>query len=237
MIITLLGVPITLMEGREIVPLLERFVSEDRPHHIVTINPEYFVTAQRNDAFRSVLQNADRAFADGTGIIFAARFRGHRATLKQRCTGVALTRMLLRLAEERRLATLIILKRNSLTTPVVLAEVIHRFYPRLLCTVVREPVPENELQRLRPVVLLAGIGSPDQDLWIDSIKAKIPGLRIAVGVGGTFDFLSGTMKRAPGFVQALGLEWAWRLAIEPKRIGRIVRAVVIFTLIIIRSNL
>lgn len=236
MIATLLGVPIALLEDTEIVSLLDQFLNEDRPHHIVTVNPEYIVTAYRNGAFLSVLRNADRAVADGTGIIFAARLQGKRATLQQRCTGVKLTQLLLQLAEERQLPTLIVLKHNSLTSPSALTEMLRRSYPHLLYTVLREPVPVSELRHLNPTILLAGIGSPDQDLWIDAVKAKMPGLRIAVGVGGTFDFISGTIKRAPDFVQTLGLEWAWRLAREPKRIGRIVRAVIIFPYIILRSK-
>lgn len=235
--VVVLDVPVTLASPEEIKSLVDVFFVEERPHHIVTVNAEYLVAAHRDAVFRHILQRADLATADGSGPIFAAYLQGVRASLKQRCTGVALTYMLLRLAEERQLQTLIVLKHNSRTTPDVLTDSLRRSYPRLPCTVVREPVPEDELQRLRPVILLAGIGSPDQDLWIDAIKMKLPGLRIAVGVGGTFDFISDTIKRAPGFLQAVGLEWAWRLAIEPRRIRRIIRAVLIFPYIIIRSKL
>ena len=61
-------------------------------------------------------------------------------------------------------------------------------------------------------------------------------MRIAMGVGGTFDFLAGTKKRAPKIMQYLGLEWLWRLVQEPQRLPRILNAVLVFPWLVIRSQ-
>lgn len=235
--VSILDIPITLMENSELQRLCDAFLQERACHHIVTANAEYLVAAHRDLVFRNLIQRAALATADGSGLIFAARFLGYRASLADRVTGVSLTTMLLHEAERRSLPTCIILKHNSITAPEKLSDVLHAQFPKLPFKVLREPVSTVDLQGFRPVILFAALGAPDQDFLIDSLKTSLPDLRIAVGVGGTFDFISGTIIRAPGFLRAVGIEWAWRLAQEPKRIGRIIRAVVVFPYIVMRSKL
>lgn len=83
--------------------------------------------------------------------------------------------------------------------------------------------------------LLVGYGHPYQEKWIERNFEKI-NVGIFVGVGGTFDFLTGNIKRAPRFLQKLGLEWLFRLFIQPKRIKRIFKAVVHFSYLILTKN-
>lgn len=82
-------------------------------------------------------------------------------------------------------------------------------------------------------ILLVAYGSPQQELWIDRNLKKIDRPIVAVGVGGTFDFIAGRIRRAPGIIRRLGLEWLFRLVQEPsRRIGRICRAVIIFPFLV-----
>ena len=85
-----------------------------------------------------------------------------------------------------------------------------------------------------PHLLLVAFGAPAQDLWITKHLTEMPSVRVAVGVGGTFDFLAGRVKRAPAFMRSLGLEWLWRMIREPRRIGRIWRAVAVFPVLVLR---
>jgi len=85
-------------------------------------------------------------------------------------------------------------------------------------------------------LLLVAYGAPKQDLWIAKHLSKMPTVRVAIGVGGTFDFLSGTIKRAPRWLRSLGLEWLWRLILQPWRIKRIWTAVVIFPMLVLMSK-
>ena len=78
------------------------------------------------------------------------------------------------------------------------------------------------------ILLFVAFGAPKQDLWIARILKKLPSVKIAMGVGGALDFLSGRKKRAPRWMQAIGIEWLWRLILEPRRVGRIWNAVVVF---------
>jgi N-acetylglucosaminyldiphosphoundecaprenol N-acetyl-beta-D-mannosaminyltransferase len=87
------------------------------------------------------------------------------------------------------------------------------------------PAPEDDGETLRriasarPDVLLVAYGAPHQELWIarNQVRLDVP---VAIGVGGTFDFLAGRVRRAPVLVRRLHLEWLWRLALQPARVRR-----------------
>ncbi len=81
-----------------------------------------------------------------------------------------------------------------------------------------------------PQVLLVAFGHPRQESWIASHRNDFADLRAVVGVGGTFNFWAGRIKRAPAWMRTIGLEWLWRLSQEPKRWRRIWNAVVVFPL-------
>ncbi|MBW6440838.1 WecB/TagA/CpsF family glycosyltransferase [Patescibacteria group bacterium] len=100
---------------------------------------------------------------------------------------------------------------------------------------------ENEeliqrINRVTPNIIFVAFGVPKQEIWISDNLKKMPSVKIAIGVGGSFDFIAGKIKRAPLFFQRLGLEWLYRLIKEPKRIKRIYNATVKFGLIILRST-
>ncbi|MBI4992867.1 MAG: WecB/TagA/CpsF family glycosyltransferase [Candidatus Magasanikbacteria bacterium] len=79
-----------------------------------------------------------------------------------------------------------------------------------------------------PDILFVGFGHGKQEKWIYENLAQLPSVKVAIGVGGAFDFLAGKSKRAPKFMRWLGLEWLWRLSLEPWRIKRIFKATIVF---------
>ncbi len=90
----------------------------------------------------------------------------------------------------------------------------------------------------KPQILFVAFGAPKQEIWIDENLSKMPSVKIAMGIGGSFDFISGIVKRAPVGFQKLGLEWLWRLFQEPrKRIPRIWNAVVVFPWKVLRYKI
>lgn len=225
---TLNGISIELLSTTELDQRIRMMLRGTRVHHIVTVNPEFIVTARHDRAFRNLLATADLATADGTGIILAARMRGIRATLSERITGVDLTVKLLTLANNDRLRVMIALKQNSLVTEDRLRALLKDRFPHALVTIIREPYDLPLIHEAQPHILFSALGSPAQEFWIREHAKHIPSLRIALGIGGTFDLLSGTIQRAPRGMQKMGLEWLWRLALEPKRLPRILRATIVF---------
>ena len=91
----------------------------------------------------------------------------------------------------------------------------------------KDDVLIRKINTVTPDVLLVGVGAPKQDLWI-SKNLKDLKAGVAIGVGGTIDFIAGEQKRAPVSVRRVGLEWFWRLVLQPFRIKRIINAIVLF---------
>ena len=89
---------------------------------------------------------------------------------------------------------------------------------------------------MEPTVLLVAYNAPYAQNFIDEYLSKMPSVKVAIGIGGTFDFLSGSIKRAPKFFRVLGLEWFYRLLIQPSRIKRIYNAVIKFMYLFIRYD-
>jgi N-acetylglucosaminyldiphosphoundecaprenol N-acetyl-beta-D-mannosaminyltransferase len=99
----------------------------------------------------------------------------------------------------------------------------HKNLPQLL----------EKINHSKAEILFVAFGAPRQEIWLAQNISKLPHLKIAVGVGGAFDFLSNTRRRAPKIFQKLGIEWLFRLFIEPKRWKRILNATVVFPLKVI----
>ncbi len=86
-------------------------------------------------------------------------------------------------------------------------------------------------------ILFVAFGAPKQELWISKNLRSMPNVKVAIGVGGAFDFIAKLKKRAPKWMQKSGLEWLFRLIQEPKRIKRIYNATVRFPLTVIKRSL
>lgn len=234
--IRIADVDVDILSAAELAERLRAFLDSTKFHQLMTINPEYLVEASHNAQFRGALRNASLKLVDGAGILLMARFSGLPVRLNQRITGVELTRQLLESAVSKKLRVLVLLPGNAITSDSKLESALTRKFHGLNFSVMREPFDVASVARQGAQILLVAFGSPRQDLWIAEHQSSFPTVRIAVGVGGTLDFISGTMMRAPRFLQRLGLEWLWRLILEPKRIPRIIRAVIVFPLLVLRSR-
>jgi len=198
--------------------------------HLVTVNPEYIVQAHRLPAFRKVIEDADAALVDGIGLVFALSLRGVRVS---RTTGVDFIETLARSAAKEGLSLFLLGAGEEVAerTKAVLTEKNPSLF--VAGTYSGSPAeidfPEIKalIHKAKPDILLVAYGSPAQDLWI-ALHQKELGVPVTLGVGGAFDFISGTVSRAPRFLRAIGLEWLWRLVIQPWRIKRIIDAVIVF---------
>jgi len=94
----------------------------------------------------------------------------------------------------------------------------------------------EKINAVSPDVLMVALGAPRQEKWISTNLDNMPSVRTAIGVGGAFDVISGKLPRAPRIMQARGLEWLWRLLLQPRRIGRIYNATAKFSWLIFRSK-
>lgn len=236
--ITILDVPIDSVTHAEAIARTREMALSDRQHHIMTPNPEMLVEAQRNPAFLSLLQRTDLNIPDGAGLLFAARLLG--ASLPERVTGVDLVTSM---TGELDLQPVFFLGAAE-GVAATAAKTLQSMNPALVVagTYAGGPSQEEEEEIVRRIhvsgarTLFVAYGAPAQDLWIDRVLSRLPSVRVAMGVGGAFDFLAGTTQRAPVLLQRMRLEWLWRLIHEPRRLPRIFRAVVVFPFLVLTRS-
>lgn len=219
--VTILDVPVHPVTMAETLQLVRQFMSEPRLHQIATVNPEFVMTAQRDPEFLAVLLAADLCLADGVGLLYAARRYGR--TLPERVPGSELVFHLAELAAREGLSLFLLGAAPGVAEEA--AVVLRERYPTLQIagTYAGSPaLEENEsiVQRINASgadMLYVAYGAPRQDKWIARNRDVLEMVQLAVGVGGSLDFITGRSVRAPRWVQQLGLEWLHRLWQEPWR--------------------
>ncbi|MBI1881140.1 MAG: WecB/TagA/CpsF family glycosyltransferase [Chloroflexi bacterium] len=237
---TILGVKVHALTNAQTLALIEAFIASGQPHQLVTVNPEFVVAAQEDEAFREIINQATLALPDGIGLLKAARFLG-TAPLPERVAGSDLVVRLAKLSHQKGYRLYFLGAQPGVAEKAI--EKLRVLYPNLQvagCYAGSPSFEENEaiLQRIlptRPDILLVAYGAPRQDKWIvrNLDRLQIP---VCIGVGGSFDFIAGTAQRAPVWLQRLGLEWLHRLLTQPWRWRRIWNAVPRFSWLIFWSR-
>ena len=241
----IIGTNIDVVTFDQAVERVRSFLGRGR-HHLVTPNAEFLLDARINEQFRHVLNRADLAVPDGFGVVIASRFTQHK--INHSVPGSSLVPEILAMAKERGLRVLVLTKKGSLSRPEEIETEVGRLYPGIdimALSVSGDQVGDNSTREkialAEPQILFVAFGSPDQDLWISQNLDSLPSVRLAAGIGGTFDFLTGKRSRAPQFWRRLGLEWLWRLFTKPKggkyyfgkRLKKIARSVIVFPCIFV----
>jgi N-acetylglucosaminyldiphosphoundecaprenol N-acetyl-beta-D-mannosaminyltransferase len=193
---------------------------------VFTPNVDHVVKAEHHPDFRRAYSRADLCLADGTPLVWASRLLG--MPLPEKVSGSDLVLPLMRLASERRWRVYLLGGK-----PGVAEEAGQKLTRELGVTIVGTESPivspdgtadstEQTLARLRaasPDLVLVAFGAPKQELWIDRFSDRIVPA-VAIGVGGSLDFVAGQVRRAPAWISRAGLEWLFRLAQEPRRLWR-----------------
>jgi N-acetylglucosaminyldiphosphoundecaprenol N-acetyl-beta-D-mannosaminyltransferase len=217
------------LSRRELVDQLVQHLFEGRPQtkHVVTANAQFYVLAERDKRFRQCLAEADYICADGLPIVRMCNWMGIPGA--ERITGVDLIPLLCGRAAEFDLP--VYLLGGYPGAAAATASLLMDRFPKLRVSGVGcppkgfEESPEVLTQVLRsigmaePSIIFVAFGAPKQEYFIqEHIKAL--GIPVAIGVGGSFELLAGIRKRAPQWVQSAGMEWAFRLAQEPRRLAK-----------------
>ncbi|MFH0936730.1 MAG: WecB/TagA/CpsF family glycosyltransferase [Candidatus Daviesbacteria bacterium] len=195
-------------------------------HYIVTPNPEFVMAAQKDDTFRSVLNKSDLAIPDGFGFRLFGKVQNTIA-------GVDLMEKLCQLAAEKGYRVGFLGGRDKVAVKV--SECLQKKYPGLkvsladdggevdlkgnMLTDYRLPTTAEDGRPKTVDLLFVAFGQVKQEKWISKNLPNIP-VKVAMGVGGSFDELSGKAPRIPSWVHKIGLKWLVRLILEPWRIKR-----------------
>jgi len=201
----------------------EALLRRGRPSMVVTTNPELVMHAQRDPELARALARAELVVPDGIGVVWAARVLGH--PVPQRVPGVDLAEALLARAAAAGYRVYLLgaargvaetaAQRLAARFPGLVVAGTHHGYFRPE----EEPAVLAAVRQAAPHILLVALGAPRQELWIARHKSAwdVP---LALGVGGSLDVFAGRVRRAPRWVQAVGLEWLYRLVRQPSRTGR-----------------
>ena len=232
-----LGVRVDCLDMEASLDRIEQFVDAGGHHLVATVNPEFVMRATTDQDFARVLESADLCLADGTGVVWAARRQG--CAMREPVTGVDLIPPLAALCARRGFRIFLLGAAPGVADD--LATRLRAEHPELeVAAHAGTPDPSADAATLalirvhKPQVLLVAYGHPKQELWIDRMRDSL-GVAVAMGVGGSFDYLTGRIPRAPAWMRRAGLEWLFRLVRQPWRVRRMA-VLPIYALRVLRSS-
>ncbi len=249
--------------------IIDKATSHDEKKiFVATPNPEMLMESINNVYLKNILNKTDLNIADGTGVLWAARYlslsskshsvlkksllaistlfeiifrpRALKTTLPERVTG---TDMMLKICasadRKKKIFLLGAAEGVAAKTKIILQ---NRYNCQIVGALAGSPSIEEKnhicdiIEKSGANILFVAFGSPKQEIWLYENIPHLNNIKVAMGIGGAFDFISGNKKRAPEIMQKSGLEWLFRLIQEPNRITRIINATIIFPLMIISSS-
>ncbi len=222
-LLVIAGIPIDDLTMAEALDRIEAFIASGRPHQIATVNVDFVVKAWDDPELRYILQVADMLTPDGMPLVWAARLLG--VSLQGRVTGADLVPALAERGARKGWRFYFLGARPGvaaraaqiLTGRYPGLQVVGVYSPPISPIVEMDPAIVEQIRAARPDILLVAFGNPKQEKWIHMHLAEL-GVPVAIGVGGTFDFIAGETRRAPLWMQQMGLEWLFRLLQEPRRL-------------------
>ncbi|HWE37744.1 MAG TPA: WecB/TagA/CpsF family glycosyltransferase [Isosphaeraceae bacterium] len=219
------GIPLAPVSAAEAVAAIGDLIEAREPSYLVSVNLNYAMLTHRDPRLRAVNDGAALALADGMPLLWAARWRG--TPLPERVAGSDLIFALAGLAAERGYG--VFLLGGAPGVGDAAAANLRARYPGLRIVGTASPpfrdltaAEHDELiatiRAARPELLLVAFGQPKGELWVAE-HCRALGVPVCAQLGASIDFAAGRVRRAPQFLRRTGLEWAFRLALEPRRLG------------------
>ncbi len=242
--VNILGIDIDEMSEPDLLAKIKSFLDENEKHYIVTPNPEIILKSRKDEELKKILNYADIAIPDGYGLICAAKFLSK--PLKTRITGIDLTLKVCKEVSEKKHGVFFLGGQKGAAK--IISERIQNKFPELLIsggfdgriddTEDNDRIITSIINHSGAEILFVGLGAPKQEKWIFRNLDKLTNIKVAIGIGGGIDFLSGKVRRAPIWMRRCGLEWLYRFQQEPiKRFARMFNAIIIFPWQILRAKI
>lgn len=221
----ILGVRIDEVSMDDAVNKVQTFLTEDKMHLICTPNPEMLVTAQNDDEFKKILNSSELNIPDGNGIVWAAKKLGY--SLKERVAGFDFIHRIFELVQDMDISFYFLGSKPGVADKA--REKIEEKYVGIdvvgsrdgYFSVEEEKKVIADINANKPDVLLVALGAPKQERFINKYRNKL-NCKIAIGVGGCFDVISGNVKRSPDIFIKLKLEWLYRGLTDFRRLKRLI---------------
>lgn len=248
----ILGVRIDEITREDANKKVADFLERETAKTIFTPNPEMIVDAHYDNSFKEVLNCGSLNICDGRGVELLSRGR------LKRLTGVDFMLDICELAIAKN-ACIYLLGSGSSETLQATKSALKKRFPAIQIVGMHkgpeisfkkeEGIMElninqyenndilSDIVMVAPDILFVAFGHNKQEKWIDANINALPSVKIAMGVGGAFDYISGRISRAPQWMRIIGLEWLYRLVREPQRAKRIFKAVVVFPFLYILNTI
>ncbi len=220
--VNILGVNIDDVSLKEAVDIVINWLKSDKKRYVVTPNPEFIMAAQTDSEFKEILNRADLAIPDGVGLKLSR-------SIKHTTTGIDLMEKLCLVLADKGFSVGFLGGKKGVAKKA--AERLRKKYQKLKILYAEDgPMVDkngketalfssDKHRKLRVDILFVGFGHIKQEKWIVNNLDKLP-VKVAIGIGGAFDYLSGKVLRAPWGMRVLGLEWLFRLILQPWRVKR-----------------
>jgi N-acetylglucosaminyldiphosphoundecaprenol N-acetyl-beta-D-mannosaminyltransferase len=216
----ILGIRIHNVTMNETIARLEHMSLSGGSHHLATVNPEFVILAQRDAAFRNILNSVSLSLPDGIGILLASRILG--VPMQERVAGVDVISRFAEVAGKKNLRIFLLGAAPGVAEEAARVLESRNSGLKIAGTYAGSPDPREDetirglIRAAKPHVVLVAYGAPKQEFWIARNLAHLD-VPVAIGVGGSFDFIAGVTARAPLWMQSAGLEWLHRLVHHPSR--------------------
>lgn len=222
--IDFLDIPIAVLTMQQTVGIIDDSIRSGKPIQHVVVNAGKIVAMQENEELYDSVVNCDIINADGQGVVWAARFLGKR--LPERVTGIDLMENLVLLAHQKGYKCFFFGAREEVVKKV--AETYSKRYsPSLIAgyrngyyTKEEEPQIAKQIADSGANLLFVAISSPKKEIFLSEYSPILNKINFTMGVGGSFDVIAKVTKRAPRWMQKIGMEWFFRFIQEPRRMWR-----------------
>jgi N-acetylglucosaminyldiphosphoundecaprenol N-acetyl-beta-D-mannosaminyltransferase len=218
--VSILDVKVHTLTFDKTLGILEMLTLDCKPHIVITLNTEMVMLAQRNESFREIINKASLIIPDSIGLVWASRILGNK--LPERIPGVDIVQHFARIAGQKKFRLFLLGAAPGVAEQV--AKIFQHRYQgiNIVGTYAGSPNPDDEKRICDMIndssaqILLVAYKVPEQEFWMARNLNKLH-VSIVINVGGTFDFIAGVTKRAPKWMQHVGLEWFFRLLQQPQR--------------------
>lgn len=225
-VVKVFGLPCAQVTQAETLDIVDRFILERSPRLVITANLHFAMLSQVSPILRWLNRKADLVLADGMPLVWASRLKGKANRLPERVTGADLVPALCDRAADLGHRVYFLggaegvaeeaVRRVTEKSPDLNVVGIDAPHFAKLTPAEREEVVQR-IRTARPDLLFVALGQPKGELWLAENLEKL-GVPVNIQIGASLDFLAGRVKRAPVWVQRIGMEWFWRLASEPGRL-------------------
>ncbi|MDD5259827.1 MAG: WecB/TagA/CpsF family glycosyltransferase [bacterium] len=223
--VNILGFQIDNVRMAETIAQIKGFIQLRSPHQVITANSLMLHAAIDNQRLKEVFARSALVVPDSIGLLLAGKILGQ--PLLERVTGIDLMYHLFALCQKEGFSIYLLGAKPGIAAEA--AEQVRQHFPGLKIAGTHhgyfdareEAQVMAEIRKLKPDMLFVGLNIPRQEMWIAEHLETL-GVPVAIGIGGSFDVISGRIKRAPAGMQQAGLEWLWRTILEPWRIKRII---------------